>query len=336
MKKTMKYNMQLASDANLSEGEFINTKLNNEATKLSVSNVKEFISDLERLKETKSITRNQFAVSVQEGSYTNQYLNGYKEINISSDAGLVLNPRALDIRIFYRSWNAFFYVHEDKAGKTIKSFQVYDKYGTSVHKVFLIDRTNVDYFEMMIDKYKDNDQHPYLFQKKEITTNDDSKAIEFNSEIDKAWREMKEVHDFYILMRRFKLTRQQLFNSVSDDLAYKVDNDSIQKILSLAKSNNEELTIFIANTGCVQIFTGLIGKIFIKGEWLNVFNEKNKIHIDYENIYESWVVKKPGEFGFVHSLEVFSESGEQIIQIYGQRNEGEDERESWRRLVKKL
>lgn len=55
-----------------------------------------------------------------------------------------------------------------------------------------------------------------------------------------------------------------------------------------------------------------------------------------QEIDECWIVRKPGEHGYVTSLEVFGKNGEQITQIYGQRNKSEPERESWRDIFKEI
>lgn len=334
--KEIKYNYDIAEELGICEGEVINKRLGKDVKIINASNIKDFISDLEALGEVKCITRNSGAVSVQQGKYTNQYLNGYKKVNISAEAGLVLNPGELDIRMFFKHWNAIFYIDENKNGKQLKSFQIFDRYGKAIHKIFITELTNLDALYFILEKYKCDIIKSFLFTQKKESDNYLKKDCKFDDVIDRDWREMKEVHDFYILMNKYKMSRQQLFNSVGDDLAYQVDNTSLNDILLLTKEKNEALTVFIANTGCVQIYTGLINKIFYRDEWLNIFNNKNKIHLRHESIDECWVVRKPGEHGYVTSLEVFSKYGEQIVQIYGQRNENEKERDSWRNIISSI
>lgn len=331
------YSIDIANKMGISEGELANFRLAHDARKLSVENIKVFINDLERLEKVKSITRNKYAITIQDGELTNQYLNGYKEMDISASAGLILNPRSLDLRIFFKHWNHIFYFHEIKAKKELHSIQTFDKYGTAINKIYILPDSNKDILKYILNKYQDHEYAPVKFisdeDKKEIIRN---ACLSVDENIDTDWRNMREVHDFYLLMRKYNMSRQDLFRSVKDDLAYRVSNQAIHDIFTLAKIQDEELTIFIANIGCVQIYTGKILKTAHLNGWFNIFNKDNRMHIKDEDIHETWVVKKPGEYGYVTSLEVFSKDGEQIIQIYGQRNEQEEERQSWRNIIESI
>lgn len=328
------YAANIAKKNGISEGELTNMRLPFDAKILAIMDIKDFISDLEKLGRVKCITRNAYAISIQEGVFTNQYLNGYKEINISAEAGLILNPRELDLRIFFKNWDYVFFIDQLRNGQQEKSFQVFNKQGVAICKIYITNNTNEDALNSILEKYKCPKQMKAKFEvgKSKISGNR-TESVGFNKEIDHDWRIMKEVHDFYILARKYSLSRQDMFRSVGDDLAYKVSNECLSRILMQATEQNEELTIFIANQGCVQICTGLVGSFFYKDNWLNIFNENNKIHIATNKIDECWIVKKPGEFGYVTSLEVFSKDEEQIIQIYGQRDEGKPERNTWRKIV---
>ena len=100
--------------------------------------------------------------------------------------------------------------------------------------------------------------------------------------------------------------------------------------------------IFVGNRGCVQIFTGKIKRLMphqAEGsdtKWLNIFNPDFTLHMIENGVAECWVTRKPTEDGFVTSLEVFDDQGNQIAQMYGQRTEGTPEQEHWRQQVMSL
>lgn len=330
------YAIDVAKRNNITEGELTNLRLSYDAKVLTVEDIKLFIADLEKLGKVKCITRNTDAISIQQGVLENQYLYGYKEINISAEAGLVLNPRELDLRIFFRHWNHVFYIEQVRHNEIQKSFQVFSKNGIAIFKIYITEDSNTHALNAILKKYISINQSPVTFDSERKEPFLKNKAMVSPAvEIDLAWREMKEVHDFYLLMRKYQLNRQEIFRVVGDDLAYQVSNTSLADILTLAKEEQEELTIFVSNIGCVQIFTGTVKRLFNQDNWLNIYNNDTRIHIN-NNISECWVVRKPGECGYVTSLEVFNPQGEQIIQIYGQRNEEEAERETWRKLIHKL
>lgn len=332
------YAVNIATKNGMTEGELANERLSHDAKILRIDDFKDFISDLENLGPVKCITRNTGAINIQEGGLHNQYLYGYKQINISAEAGLILNPRGLDLRIFFRQWNHVFYIERPRHNELQKSFQIFNNSGVAICKIYLTIDSDQKIMNSILDKYISEDQAPVAFFDDTNSTTVTKRVLtqELAKEVDDAWRKMKEVHDFYLIMNKYKLNRQEIFQCVGEDLAYMVNSSALYEIIHSAKDNNEELTIFVANIGCVQIYTGLIGNIFLKEDWLNIFNKNNKLHIAYKDIDACWIVRKPGEHGYVTSLEVFSTSGEQIVQIYGQRNEGEPERASWRNIIENV
>lgn len=102
---------------------------------------------------------------------------------------------------------------------------------------------------------------------------------------------MTDVHQFFSLLKRHNLSRQQAFRLVSDDLACKVDNSALAQLLETARQDRNEIMIFVGNRGCVQIFTGVVEKLTPMKGWLNIFNPTFTLHLLEETIAETWVTR---------------------------------------------
>lgn len=324
-----RYSYDIAGDSGITEGEMVKARLNRDAVLLNIDNIKEFITSLEKLGEVKTITRNKYAISILTGVYKNQYLYGYKSMDVSAQAGLILNPRELDLRIFFRHWVYVFYIQDAERGDSV---QIFDKDGQAVHKIYPTPHTHLACFKEIKEKYP-HSAADIVFCKPDAALPTPDESIRYHSQIDEEWRKMKDVHDFYLLMHKYKADRLTLLKSVKRDLAYQTDNEIIARSLNLTKKLLNEIVIFVANKGCVQIFTGIPDKIFYKDSWLNVFNKNFILHLKFNEIHSCWVVKKPCECGYVNSLEAYAEDGTLILQIYGQRNEGEKERDLWKDVI---
>ena len=73
------------------------------------------------------------------------------------------------------------------------------------------------------------------------------------------------------------------------------------------------------------------------GPWLNVMDETFHLHLRTRPYRARlWAVRKPTKDGHVTSVEAYDADGEMIIQFFGKRHEGEDEREDWRFLAENL
>lgn len=94
-----KYARDLATLMGISEAELTHSRVGHDAKRLQ-SDARALLAALESVGEVKAITRNTYAVHEQVGRYENQHLNGH--------AGLILNPRALDLRLFLNQWASAF------------------------------------------------------------------------------------------------------------------------------------------------------------------------------------------------------------------------------------
>lgn len=319
-----KYARDLAEILGISEAELTALRVSHDAAKLDVD-ARSLLAALESVGGTKSITRNDYAVHEQQGHYTNQHLNGH--------AGLILNPRALDLRLFLQHWVHIFSMTESTPRGDRLSIQFFDAQGDAVHKVYTTDETDMAVWNALVAQYK-SDVNPPL-QREAVPENPLVNTADTRT-LDAEWRAMTDVHQFFQLLRRHDVTRQQAFKAVGDDLAWRVENGSLTRLLNIAKDDQNEIMIFVGNRGCVQIFTGQIEKVMPQGEWINVFNPRFTLHLVESAIAESWITRKPTKDGFVTSLELFAADGTQIAQLYGQRTEGTPEQTLWREQLAQL
>ncbi|WP_392387033.1 ChuX/HutX family heme-like substrate-binding protein [Yersinia enterocolitica] len=93
----------------------------------------------------------------------------------------------------------------------------------------------------------------------------------------------------------------------------------------------------------MQIFTGAIEQLSAleenqsaDGQWVNVSNPRFDLQLNQQAITESWVTRKPTKDGFVSSLELIDEHGKHILQIFGQRSEGQPEQNQWHQQLAEL
>ena len=319
-----KYARDIARLMNISEAELTHARVGHDAWRLK-GEPRDILTALESVGETRSICRNEYAVHEQVGRYENQYLEGH--------AGLVLNPRALDLRLFLNQWASAFHVREATARGERQSIQFFDRQGDALLKVYTTDNTDFSAWGQMLAKFIYADNPSLALKPAEnavMTPAPDAHQVEAE------WRTMRDVHQFFGLLKRHQLTRQQAFRLVADDLALQVDNTALEQVLQRALQDKNEIMIFVGNRGCVQIFTGVVEKIVPMDNWINIFNPEFTLHLRADAIAESWITRKPGADGFVTSLELFAADGTQIAQLYGQRTEGQPEQQQWRTQLEAL
>ena len=315
-----KYARDIAAEMGISEAELTEARLGYDAVRLQ-NDVRAILTALEAVGETKCICRNEYAVHEQVGEFTHQHLSGH--------AGLVLNPRALDLRLFLSQWASAFRLNDN--GR--QSIQFFDPHGDALLKVYTTENTDMAAWDALIVAQTQQSPAPLAIRPADplkFADSADGEALE------NEWRAMTDVHQFFGLLRKYNLSRQQAFRLVSDDLACRIDNQPLPGLLETIRQDANEIMIFVGNRGCVQIFTGALEKVAPMRGWLNIFNTAFTLHLREESVDEIWVTRKPTSDGHVTSVELFAKDGTQIAQLFGQRSEGHPEQTQWRAQVDRL
>ncbi|VEB71757.1 Hemin transport protein hemS [Providencia rustigianii] len=90
-----KYARDLAAYLNISEGELLHARVGHDKAQRLNVDAPTLLTALEAVGPVKAITRNEYVVHEQVGRYENA--------RFSPHGGLILNPRALDLRMFFFS-----------------------------------------------------------------------------------------------------------------------------------------------------------------------------------------------------------------------------------------
>ncbi|MEY4474938.1 MAG: hemin transport protein hemS, partial [Pseudomonadota bacterium] len=213
--------------------------------------------------------------------------------------------------------------------------------GKVIHQIYCTAETDLRAWQQLVEKYRCENNTQLMLQPAEEELTEDT--LINNAVIDNEWRKMNDIHQFFMLLKRNKITRRQAFRAVGDDLAYQVDNQALGQILLAAQACQNEVMIFVGNNGCMQIFTGVIEQFTASQEkrtqpahWVSVLNRRFTLHLHENAIAESWVTRKPTKDGFISSLELLDIHGKHILQLFGQRSEGQPEQNQWHQQLTEL
>lgn len=318
-----------AQKLGVSEMELLATNIGSNVTRLRPE-FKEMLAEIESLGKVMALTRNEECVHERKGIYANADFS-------NPHAGLFVNED-IDLRIFLSHWKKVFSVIEENARGTSRSIQFFGKDGEAIHKIFLTADSNVEAFKALVEKYKSEDQQPF----------ETSEAYELNldekpdNEIDvegfkQAWLDLKDTHDFFMMMRKFGVSRTQALRLAPSDFhAKQISKDGIVTMLEEVAKEKTPIMVFVGNKGNIQIHTGRVRKTMWHQEWYNIMDPDFNLHLDMSKIAQTWVVRKPTEDGVVTAIEVFNEMGDIIVQFFGKRKPGIPELDIWRETVEKL
>jgi putative hemin transport protein len=320
-----------AEELGISEGDLIAAKVGNEAVRLS-DDPEAILKDVVALREVMALTRNESCVHERKGIYEKPSFFTHGPMR----TGLFVNPD-IDLRLFMSHWTYCFAVSEQTKAGPRKSIQFFDKAGQAIHKIYLTNKSNEVAYDDLVTKHRNAKQASTI----ETEPYAPKEAERPDSEIDwpefrSAWEGLQDVHDFFPLLRKFKVAREQAFRNVGSHLALELENGAARKVLELAAETKCEIMVFVGNRGCIQIHTGPVKKLVEHGHWYNVLDPQFNLHLSEADIARSWTTRKPTEDGIVTAVEIFDAQGEAIVTFFGKRKPGEPELELWREIVAQL
>jgi putative hemin transport protein len=326
----------IAKQLEISEGELIAAFLDIDTPLLVIGEMQavrllpkwsDIMASIEPLGEVMALTRNASCVHEKVGIYKNASQEG--------PVGLMVGE--IDLRLFYRAWEYGFAVREMTKDGLQRSLQFFDRAGVAIHKIHLREQSSVAKYDVLLEQFRSHDQAPGI----QVLRPDKPVAELPDQEIDvtawhQAWRAMRDTHDFFVLLRQFKVTRTQGLRLAEPAFVQALPVTCVKDLLEIAASTATPLMVFVGNHGMLQIHGGLIHKVMLTGSWINVMDPRFNLHLQMDSVAQAWLVRKPTIDGIVTSVELFNDDGEAIAMFFGERKPGKPELSTWRALADDL
>jgi putative hemin transport protein len=241
------------------------------------------------------------------------------------------------LRIFYHAWAHGFAVREMTKDGLQRSLQFFDKAGVAIHKIYLRTHSCIAKYDELLNQFESNDQAPGM----QVIAPGKLAAELPDQDIDvtawhQSWRAMKDTHDFFVLLRQFKVTRTQGLRLAEPTFVQALPVTCVKDLLEIAASTATPLMVFVGNPGMLQIHSGPIQKVMSVGDWINVMDPRFNLHLRSDSVAQAWLVRKPTVDGIITSVELFNANGEAIAMFFGERKPGKPELSTWRALADDL
>lgn len=317
----------VAQQLSVSELELVVSKLDAGVTLLNADIHAQFRA-IESLGEVLAITRNHSVIHAKVGTYNN--------LSLHKTMGLAFGE--IDLRIFMKQFCYALAVDATLSPRKCASLQFFNGDGIAVHKVFLLPQSNHKAYEELVATFKApsselaeiNPQPPKSLLDSAEQVGLDLPAFEAQ------WRELKDVHHFMALLKKHHIERVPAYRAINDELALELQPSAFKQALEMACEQGLSIMVFVGSPGLVQIYTGQIHHLGGSEEWFSVMDERFSLHAKLADIDTAWRVRKPSRDGIVTSLEVFNAKGEQLLLLFGEREEGKPEQEKWQQLLENL
>jgi putative hemin transport protein len=315
-----------AATLGVGEAELVALGVGRTATPLA-SDWRALLNEMPAVGRVMCLTRNEHCVHERHGRFD--------DVQVSGPHGVVLGPD-IDLRLFLSNWRYGFAVREPLKNGERLSLQFFDASGEAVHKIYATDETDRAAFDALVARYRA--ETPAVM---EIAPRAPDAPDRSDAEIDveglrAAWRAMKDTHEFFGMLGKFKVGRVQALRLVGEELARELPARALRSAFEAAGADGTPIMIFVGNRGCIQIHTGPVKRLVETHGWFNVLDPTFNLHLRDSGVVRVFSVRKPTVDGIVTSIEAFDDRDRNVLLMFGERKPGKPELEQWRALVTRI
>ena len=315
-----------AATLGVSEAELVALGVGNTATPLD-GDWRAILNEMPAAGRVMCLTRNENCVHERHGRF--------EDVQVNGPHGLVLGPD-IDLRLFLGQWKLGFAVREPlRAGERL-SLQFFDGAGEAVHKIYATGETDRPAFDALIARPSAAEVPAVTLTPRAPDAVDRPDADIDLDGLRQAWRAMKDTHEFFGLLGRFKVGRVQALRLVGDEFARELPPRALRSALEMAAADKTPIMIFVGSSGCIQIHSGPIERLVESPGWFNVLDPAFNLHLRDAGVTRVFSVRKPTDDGIVTSIEAFDARDRNILLMFGARKPGKPELEPWRAVVSRI
>jgi len=315
-----------AATLGVSEAELVALGIGTTATPL-VNDWRAILTEMPGVGRVMCLTRNEDCVHERHGRF--------EDVSVTGPHGLVLGPD-IDLRLFLGQWKFGFAVREPQKRGERLSLQFFDASGDAVHKIYATDQTDRAAFEALIAR------HAAAVPASIVPAPRPADPVDRpDSEVDVAglrgaWAAMRDTHEFFGMLAKFKVGRVQAMRLIGPDFARELPVRALRGALEAAVEDKTPIMIFVGSRGCIQIHTGPIKRLLDTHGWLNVLDPDFNLHLREPAVARVFSVRKPTDDGVVTSIEAFDGRDRTILLMFGERKPGKPELAAWQQIVARL
>lgn len=318
---------EAAAALGVSEVELLATEVGSGVVRLE-GDFSELYKQLPTLGRVMSLTRNDACVLEHKGLF--------EKVNIHGEGhkvGTLIG--SIEARAFFNVWKYAFAGEIKTAHGSMKNIQFFDTAGVAVTKIYLQEEGgNPDAYQKIVDTFRAEEQTGVIATTQDALPHyqEDIDADAFRAD----WRALKDTHEFFGMLRKFKVNRLRALEIAGGDYTRKIDKAQLIPMLENAATDQLPIMIFVGSKGNIQIHQDVISTVRVMDNWLNILDSNFNMHLNLDIITDTWVVKKPTSDGEVTSIECFDKNRELMVQFFGLRKPGKPELQEWKTLVKSL
>jgi len=243
---------------------------------------------------------------------------------------IMANAKEAGIKLLLDSWQCIYAVRKLTELGYRYSFQIFDKNGSVVQKIFMRSQSNFYAYQDIVNNYKDSfcKNTPII---NKVVSNI-YKEVDVR-ELILDWRKAKSISHAEELTKKYKLSYQEIYRYIGDVYAEELPVKKLEVIMEQVTERNMPMSFYTFNNGASQYYSGTLDSAYASGDYLYCIAADFSLKILETGIANAWLVRKATSGGIVTSLEFYDSYGSQLLKVHGQYDSHYGESIHWKRLA---
>lgn len=246
----------------------------------------------------------------------------------------VVEPSAvgIDVRPIYDRWFVGYAARE----VGVRQLAFYDRSGTAVHKVFVVDEARAEAWDALARRYAHPVQSPgeNLPPLRPVRARPDA-AIEVST-LRTGWAALQGTAGIGALLDSHRVTRLQALRLVGSRWVLPIPPTALTRVLRQLAVDGTPVTVTVGNRGALQAYRGPLQRVYSSGRWLNARALDMTLQLRADRVSTGWLVRAPLLGGVEHVLEFFDAAGDPVLQLAGAREGNAPDPDRWLAVIHRL
>lgn len=260
-------------------------------------------------------------------SSNHQVIGRFSNLRNRSHLIMQFNPD-IDVRLFSAKWRA---VKLEKPNKSTAVLRFIDRFGESCYLVELLEKDAITRLDQWMPEWIADQGYTPQFKTKKAPAKLRRKLDQ--ALLRKDWLAMTNVHQASRLIKRYANDSQAVYRYLGVDLARRLSPQWLAEFFELLITETYTLMLFARNDSAVQCYTGCLKEMDRTEKGLCFQGVDFEGFIDDCQIDALWLVRKPTSLGWVYSLNLFDNLGQEAWIFTDNRLRSQPENTDWLRLI---
>jgi len=228
----------------------------------------------------------------------------------AADITAIARGEGGELRMLLSRWNSAWAVCSKQVPGAPEGLHIFDRHGDSALRILLDTQTDRKAWGALVGRLRAPLQQEALNLEPVPLPASPAEGEHDAQAFRELWSSLRDVRDFYRLMRSWNLTREQAYQLVGPAYAQRLRVQGVQEVLERLARDEVPVSLALGNRAAIQVHMGAIECVGRAGHLLTILDPLHTAQINTRAMRGAWVVRRNGLEGMQTVVEVLTDYGD--------------------------